>query len=136
MKLLGWYKWCFVVTIWCTIIPSRALLDAKRDFGRSFTNGTLNLSFCMNILKISNQFGRASRKHHFACDCAPLYQIVCHLNNARWINGPQVANWGRGTRSTNYLVRPQLFESGLIGVERLFIQIYYFPWTVVDTQKL
>ena len=26
-----------------------------------------------------------------ACDYAPLCQILCHLNNARSINGPQVA---------------------------------------------
>ena len=41
-------KWFFVVTVWCTIIQSScALLDGKRDYGRCFTNGTLNLSFCM-----------------------------------------------------------------------------------------
>ena len=37
-------------------------------------NGNLDLSFCMNFLKFSNQIGRALReiKHHVACDCAPL----------------------------------------------------------------
>ena len=35
-----------------------------------------------------------------------LCQIWGHLNNARWINGPQVANWGWGRHmidSTSYL---------------------------------
>ena len=88
--------------------PSRAALhDVKRDFGRCFTNGTLNLSFCMNLLKISNQsIGRAWCKLHLACDCAPLCQIWTHLNNARWINGPQEANWGRGTWSTHTVPQP------------------------------
>ena len=90
----------------------------------------LDLSFFMIFLKISNKIGRAWCKHHFACDYAPLCQIVGHLNNARWINGLQVANWGWGTRSTHIVV-PQLWE--WIGRERLFMHIYYFSWTVLGT---
>ena len=67
------------------------LHDAKRVFGRRRMHGTLNLSFCMRFLKISNKIGRASWKHHLmVCDYAPLCQIIWgHLNNSRWINGPQ-----------------------------------------------
>ena len=93
--------------------PSRAGLDdAKRDFGRCFTNGTLNLSFCINLLKISNQITcRACKLHLASDDCAPLCQILCHLNNARLISGSQVANCGlrdRHDRSTHIV--PQFWE--------------------------
>ena len=92
-------QWCFVVTMWCSITPSRASYDAIRRFwyGRSMFHKLmepLNLSFCMNFLKISNEIGRACCKHHLACDCARLCQIWGHLNNAMLINGPRIANWG------------------------------------------
>ena len=51
MKLIGWSKWCFVVTMWCNITPSRASHDAKRRFcyGRSMfhklINGTIKFEF-------------------------------------------------------------------------------------------
>ena len=63
----------------------------------------LNLSFCMNFLKISNEIGRAWCKYYLACDRARLCQIWGHLNNARLINGPRVANCGvdRETWSTH-----------------------------------
>ena len=72
--------------------------DANGNFGtidRCFNiMQPLNLSFCMNFLKISNEIVRAWCKHHLACECARLCQIWGHLNNARLINGPRVANWG------------------------------------------
>ena len=120
-------KWCFVVTMWCNITPSRASHDAKRRFwyGRSMFHKLmepLNLSFCMNFLKISNEIGRAWCKHHLACDCSPLCQIQGHLNNARLIHGSQVDNWGWWTWPTHIV--PQLWES--IGRERLFLHVYFF----------
>ena len=43
-------------------------------YGRCFTNGTLNLSFCMIFfLKISNQICRDARKHHLACECVSSF---------------------------------------------------------------
>ena len=106
-------KWCFVVTMWCTITPSRALHNAKRRFwyGRSMFHKLmepLNLSFCMNFLKISNKIGRAWCKHHLACDCAHLCQIWGYLNNARLINGPRVANCG--VERHDRLTLPHLWE--------------------------
>ena len=74
----------------------------------------------MIFLKISNEIGRAWCKHHLACDCARLCQIWGHLNNARFINCPQVANWGWQTWSTHivphlweWIVRERFFSSCL-----------------------
>ena len=95
-------KWCFNCghnVMYITL--SHTSHDAvKGGFVRSIDvsqiNVTpyINLSFCMNFLKFSNKIGRAWCKHHLACDCAHLCQILGHLNNARLINGPRVANWG------------------------------------------
>ena len=64
--------------------------------------------FLHAFFKIPNQIGRASWKHDYlACDCAPLCQILGHLNNARWINGPQVANWSAWGTWLTHIV-PQL----------------------------
>ena len=46
-ELLESYKWCYVVTLWCSISPRCPFLVCKRHFGRCFTNGSLNLSFFM-----------------------------------------------------------------------------------------
>ena len=82
----------------------------------------LNLSFCMNFLKISNEIGRASCKHHLACDCARLCQIWGHLNNARLINCPQVANWGWKTTWSTHRTSPALRER--IVIERFFFFMF------------
>ena len=85
--------------------------------------------FSWNFWKFQTELaGHGACKHHLACDVHPaLCQILCHLNNARWINGPQVAIWGWRTcmhdhRLTSYLN----FESGRIGRERLFFMFIIF----------
>ena len=91
MKLLGWSEWCYVVTMWCTITPSCALQDAKTGFGRCLTKWNPKFEFVHAFFEISDQIGTAWCWNIILyCDCAPLCQIWSHLNNARWINGPQV----------------------------------------------
>ena len=51
-ELLESYKWCYVVTLWCSISPRCPFLVCKRHFGRCFTNGSLNLSFVHLIFEI------------------------------------------------------------------------------------
>ena len=97
MKLLRLSEWrCFVVTMWDVQSHHHVIymILIKMDFGRRTyasqnQKEILYLSFCMNFLKNSNQIGRAWCKHNLACDSAPLCQIWGHLNNARWIYGPQ-----------------------------------------------
>ena len=80
------YTWC-----WKGILVH----DAR------ITNGTLNLICCM-IISYFKPNWRCIVKNHMACDCAhPLSQIWGHLNNARWINGQQVANCVWETWSTH-----------------------------------
>ena len=91
----------------------------------------LNLSFCMNFLKKLDWQGMVQTSLYLASDRVRLCQIWGHLNNARVINGPQVANCGlrdRHDRSTHIV--PQIWE--WIGRWRSFIHIYYFSWTLLD----
>ena len=76
--------------------------------------------FLHDFIENLNQIGSAWCKHHLACDCAPLCHILGHLNNARLINGPQVANWGWQTWSTHIV--HQLWD--LICRERLFLHTF------------
>ena len=78
-----------------TITFFNLLHDAKRDFGRyTCTLSKWNpevecmYDFLENFKPSSH--GMVQTLFHM-CDCAPLCQIWGHLNNARWINGREVA---------------------------------------------
>ena len=63
---------------------------------RCFTNnGTLEFEFLHEFSGNFKPNWQGMVQISFATwDCAPLCQILCHFNNARLINVPQVANWG------------------------------------------
>ena len=96
-----------------------------------FTNGiNPKFEFLHDFLENFKQIGRAWCKHHFACDCAPcLCKIWGHLNNGRWINGREVANWGSCDRSTCIVV-PQLSEWPGHWYRKIISSILLFSWTV------
>ena len=71
------------------------------------------LEYFQNKVKFPNQILPGHRENiiwHVTVHPA-LCQIWCYLNNARWINGPQVANWDWRTcmidsnRTSNYETR-------------------------------
>ena len=61
-----------------------------------------------------------------------LCQIWGHLSNARWINGPQVANWG--IWYTQHCTST-IYDRGLVE-KRLFILIYYFSLSLNIFQNM
>ena len=107
-KLLGWSKRCFVVKIWCTITPSCALQLLKEGFWSMLHERNPKFEFLHDFFEKFKPQWHDMCKGRLACHCAPLCQIWGHLNNATWINCPQVANWGWGTWSTHIV--PQLRE--------------------------
>ena len=112
----------FVVKIRRTITQSCALQLLKEGFWSMIHERNPKFEFLHDCFEKFKPKWQGMCKHRLACHCAPLCQIWGHLNNARWINSPQVANCGWGTWSTHIV--PKLRYC--IGRARLFLQVYYF----------
>ena len=125
MKLVGWYEWCFVVTMWCTITPSCALQDAKRDdFVRCLTKWNSKFEFFARFFwKFQTKYawhGESLFWHVTACTLVPNWLLAILT---RRLNGPIVSIGVEGHNRLINIDRTSTMSIVWIGRQRLFIQI-------------
>ena len=100
------------------------LVQVRRDLLPKFS--FYFLEYFQNKVKFPNQILPGHRENiiwHVTVHPA-LCQIWCYLNNARWINGPQVANWGWRTCMI-YSNRTSNYETRLVDKDCLFMFIIF-----------